>query len=123
MALRTRLAAALATALGASLLSGPASATVGATFHSPIQPINASQSSNWSGYNQGLLEAGHSFTSVSGGWFVPKATQHTAGEQEFSSTWIGIGGGCVNAGCTVTDATLTQERHEQDVAVDGTASY
>jgi len=60
---------------------------------------------------------------VNGTWVVPTASQHTKGEQEYSSIWIGIGGGCVNADCSITDATLIQEGTEQDVAKDGKASY
>src|SRR4051794_41947190 len=55
---------------------------------------NANQSSNWFGYNQGALEQnGKLFNSISGDWTVPTATQHTAGQAENSSDWIGIGGG------------------------------
>jgi Peptidase A4 family len=123
MVLRARLATAFASVVGAALLNGPAGAAATAVYHSPIVAIDASQSSNWSGYNQGAAAVHHKFNSVSGTWVVPTATQHTAGEQEFSSTWIGIGGGCVNSSCSVTDGTLIQEGTEQDVAADGTPSY
>jgi hypothetical protein len=93
-------------------------------FHPPIVALNASQSTNWSGYNQGTLEKGNTlFHSVSGTWKVPTATQHTKGQAEYSSSWLGVGGGCVNAGCSVTDATLIQTGTEQDVAANGSASY
>ena len=52
---------------------------------------------------------------------MPTATQHTAGQAEASSDWIGIGGGCVDAGCTVTDSTLIQTGTEQDVSATGAA--
>ena len=95
-----------------------------ARYHRRIARFGANQSNNWSGYDQGTLEQGTKvFTSMTGDWTVPTATQHTKGEAEFSSTWIGIGGGCVDAGCTVTDNTLVQLGTEQDVAADGTASY
>lgn len=82
------------------------------------------QSNNWSGYNQGTLEQGSKlFNSISGQWTVPTATQHTSGEAEYSSDWIGIGGGCVDANCTVTDPTLIQTGTEQDVSSGGSASY
>jgi len=84
---------------------------------------NASQSSNWSGYNEGVLSTGTPVSSISGTWVVPTATQHTAGQAENSATWIGIGGGCLDTGCTATDSTLIQAGTEQDVAADGTASY
>jgi hypothetical protein len=85
---------------------------------------HASQSSNWFGYNQGSLEQGGKlFSSISGDWTVPTARQHRAGEAEYSSTWIGIGGGCVDADCVVTDGTLIQTGTEQDVDAAGHRSY
>jgi hypothetical protein len=85
--------------------------------------LNANQSSNWFGYNQGALEPGKSlFSSITGDWTVPTATQHTSGQDESSSTWIGIGGGCMETSCTATDETLIQTGTEQDVS-GGNASY
>jgi hypothetical protein len=85
---------------------------------------NTNTSSNWFGYNQGTLEQGGKlFNSITGDWTVPTATQHTAGQAESSSDWIGIGGGCVDAGCTATDNTLIQTGTEQDVGSNGKASY
>jgi peptidase A4-like protein len=93
-------------------------------YHGHILRLAANQSSNWSGYNQGSIEqGGKMFNAVAGGWIVPRATPHKPGEAEFSSTWIGIGGGCVDAGCPMTDATLIQTGTEQDVSASGTASY
>ena len=86
--------------------------------------LNANQSNNWFGYNQGTLEQGTKlFSSITGDWTVPTATQHTAGQDESSSDWIGIGGGCIDANCTVTDNTLIQTGTEQDVDASGKASY
>jgi hypothetical protein len=86
--------------------------------------LNAAQSNNWFGYNQGTLEQGGKlFNSITGDWTVPTATQHTSGQDEASSDWIGIGGGCIDANCTVGDNTLIQTGTEQDVAANGTASY
>src|SRR5579884_3289052 len=109
---------------------GSAVPTHGTTAHGQfIQPfaVHANQSNNWSGYDQGSLEQGGTppklFTSIGGHWTVPTATQHTAGQAEYSSDWIGIGGGCVDSACTVTDSTLIQTGTEQDVASNGTASY
>jgi Peptidase A4 family len=86
--------------------------------------LNANSSSNWFGYNQGSLEQGGKlFNSISGNWTVPTVTQHTAGQAEASSDWIGIGGGCIDAGCTTTDSTLIQTGTEQDVSATGAASY
>ena len=85
---------------------------------------NTNTSSNWFGYNQGTLEQGSKlFNSITGDWTVPTATQHTAGQAEDSSDWIGIGGGCIDAGCTATDSTLIQTGTEQDVDATGAASY
>lgn len=85
---------------------------------------HTNQSSNWFGYNQGSLEQGGKlFHSISADWTVPTASQHASGQAEYSSDWIGIGGGCVDAGCILTDGTLIQTGTEQDVAADGTPSY
>ncbi|HEV3127581.1 MAG TPA: G1 family glutamic endopeptidase [Solirubrobacteraceae bacterium] len=85
---------------------------------------NTNSSSNWFGYQQGTLEQGSKlFNSVTGDWTVPTASQHTAGQAENSSDWIGIGGGCVDAGCTATDNTLIQTGTEQDVSATGAGSY
>ena len=112
-----------ACALAAPALAAPTSH--GQLLHlRPGLSLNANQSSNWFGYDQGTLEQGGKlFNSISGDWTVPTATQHTAGQAESSSDWIGIGGGCVDAGCTVTDNTLIQTGTEQDVAAGGAASY
>jgi hypothetical protein len=48
--------------------------------------------------------------SITGDWTVPTASQHSAGQSEDSSDWIGIGGGCIDAGCTATDSTLIHGR-------------
>jgi len=89
----------------------------------PGTAFAANQSSNWSGYNQGALEKGTPFTSISGQWVVPTASQHTKGQAESSATWLGIGGGCVESSCSVPDETLIQTGTEQDVAADGSTSY
>jgi hypothetical protein len=92
--------------------------------HHTIAVVNANQSTNWSGYNQGSLALNHKlFNEVSGQWRVPRATAHKANEAEYSSTWIGIGGGCVDSKCQVTDSTLIQAGTEQDVSAAGVASY
>ena len=82
-----------------------------------------SQSSNWSGYNKGVLDTDTLTSSISAQWVVPTATQHTAGEAEDSATWIGIGGGCLQSSCSVTDSTLIQAGTEQDVSATGQATY
>jgi Peptidase A4 family len=86
--------------------------------------VNANQSSNWFGYNQGTLEqGGKQFHSITGDWTVPAVSQHRAGKSAASSDWIGIGGGCVDAHCTVGDNTLIQTGTEQDVSGSGVRSY
>src|SRR5206468_10083954 len=93
--------------LGLSVSAQPARAVTTTFFHRPIVSVAANQSSNWSGYNQGFIEqGGKSFNSVAGDWIVPTASAHTKGTAAFSSTWTGIGGGCVDASCAATDATL-----------------
>ena len=101
-----------------------ATATAVTASHRPLISVGSNQSTNWSGYNQGTLEQGSkTFNSIAGNWTVPTATRHKAGEDEYSSTWIGIGGGCIDANCNVGDNTLIQVGTEQDVASNGTASY
>lgn len=111
----------------ASATHGTTTQTTGTTAHGQfLHPfiLNTNQSNNWSGYNQGTLEQGSKlFSSISGDWTVPTATQHTAGQAEYSADWIGIGGGCVDSGCSITDPTLIQTGTEQDVASNGAASY
>jgi hypothetical protein len=90
----------------------------------PRGVINTNTSGNWFGYNQGSLEKGGKlFNSITGEWTVPTASQHTANQAESSADWIGIGGGCVDSGCTVGDQTLIQTGTEQDVAANGSTSY
>src|SRR6478735_1071129 len=113
----------------ASFAVATASASAALTSHGQLLHLapglraNTNSSSNWFGYNQGTLEQnGKMFNSITGDWTVPTATQHTAGQDESSSDWIGIGGGCIDAGCTATDSTLIQTGTEQDVS-SGTGSY
>jgi hypothetical protein len=130
---RTIVLAATAASAAFALAVAPAGASVkapslkshGQLLHlAPHGSVNTNQSSNWFGYNQGTLEQGSKlFNAVTGDWTVPTATQHTAGQAESSSDWIGIGGGCVDSGCTVTDNTLIQTGTEQDVDSTGKASY
>jgi hypothetical protein len=101
----------------------PSPGLAAVTPHRPMVVVNQSDSSNWSGHSQGSLEQGGTlFTQVSGDWVVPTAKQHGEGA-EFSSTWIGIGGGCIDANCTSVDGTLIQAGTEQVVDSKGNASY
>jgi Peptidase A4 family len=124
-----RLIALLLVSFGAcAAMAGSASAALsahGQLLHLvPHARSNTNQSNNWFGYNQGSLEQGNKlFNSIAGDWTVPTATQHTSGQAEASSDWIGIGGGCIDAGCTATDSTLIQTGTEQDVDATGAPSY
>jgi hypothetical protein len=116
----------LAVAAAALVPAASAGTTASSLAHGQVIQIRAhtNQSSNWFGYNQGSLElGGKQFNAITGDWVVPAATQHTAGQEEYSSDWIGIGGGCVDAACTVGDNTLIQTGTEQDVDASGNASY
>jgi hypothetical protein len=105
-----RLGVGMAAFVGTLLMAAPAG---GATsYHPPIIVVGANQSSNWSGYHQ-----------VSGTWVVPTATPHAPNEAEHSSSWVGIGGGCLDAQCQTTDPTLIQAGTEQDVTDTGQAQY
>ncbi len=128
--LSARLAASLTVALAAVAVGAGSASAAGLTAHGQLlhlahgAKVNTNQSSNWFGYGQGTLEQGNKlFNSISGDWTVPAATAHTSGQAEASSDWIGIGGGCVDAGCTVTDSTLIQTGTEQDVDATGAPSY
>jgi Peptidase A4 family len=90
----------------------------------PHGTVQTSKSNNWFGFNQGAL-AGHTtlYHSITADWTVPRARQHANAQAESSSDWIGIGGGCVDTGCAVTDPTLIQTGTEQDVASNGATSY
>jgi Peptidase A4 family len=117
-------------AMGVSLASGKVGVSGVASSHGNLLHLvrpglgaNASKSDNWFGYNQGSQERGVKFRSIAGDWTVPSARQHTKGQSESSSTWIGIGGGCTNAKCTRGDETLIQTGTEQDVSASGKSSY
>src|SRR4051812_15831555 len=112
--------------LKAGAVAAPAATAQAGSAHGRLLNLraNSNQSGNWFGYNQGTLEKGTTlFSSITGDWTVPAASQHASGQDEYSSDWIGIGGGCVDAGCTVPDNTLIQTGTEQDVSTGGAASY
>jgi hypothetical protein len=123
-----QLSAVLAASLAASAIAASGASALGSHGQllklGPHLRSNTNTSSNWFGYNQGTLEQGSKlFNSIGGQWTVPTATQHTAGQAEASSDWIGIGGGCIDGGCTATDSTLIQTGTEQDVSATGQATY
>ena len=108
----------LTVAFGAAPAVQPAGPT-----NATIVALNANQSSNWGGYNQGAIDKGTVFGSITGKWNVPVATQHTPKEEEYSSVWIGIGGGCPESTCSLPSLTLIQLGTEQDVNAKGKATY
>ncbi|TME61465.1 MAG: hypothetical protein E6I54_09675, partial [Chloroflexi bacterium] len=101
-------------------VSGASSPSVSART---IAVVSANQSFNWAGYVQGALEKNTTFHSISAAWIVPTATPHRSGEAEYSSSWIGIGGGCVDAACSITDDTLIQAGIGHDIDAAGKADY
>ena len=108
----------------ASVSVGTAAASAPALSHRLVIPFAAGQSQNWSGYNQGsVTQGGTMFHEVAGDWTVPTPSAHAAGQAEYSSDWIGIGGGCVNAACSIGDNTLIQTGTEQDIAANGKRTY
>jgi hypothetical protein len=110
--------------LSSAAVAGAAPPAHGHLVKVPKPRLHTNQSTNWFGYNQGTLEqGGKQFNAITANWTVPTASSHTRGKNEYSSTWIGIGGGCVDAGCLVTDNTLIQTGTEQDVSSSGRASY
>jgi hypothetical protein len=125
MAATLAAAAAVACALAPSASASPFDPTGALRIvrHAHAE-LNANQSSNWFGYNAGALERnGAQFHSITSDWTVPAASQHARGQSESSATWIGIGGGCLDAGCGLNDVTLIQAGTEQDVDSPGHASY
>ncbi len=109
---------------GASGLTGAGTARSVSLQGGPIAVVATSQSGNWSGYDQGFLSTGKLFSQVAGEWRVPVATQAVAGQAEASATWVGVGGGCLDTSCTLSDpTTLIQAGTAQDVNAAGTASY
>jgi hypothetical protein len=106
-----------------ALLLAPAVPPTESQWARPIVVVSANQSFNWAGYVQGRLAKGTSFHSVSAEWVVPKVKQRNRGVAEHSSSWIGIGGGCLDNSCTLTDSTLIQAGIEHDVDAAGNAHY
>jgi hypothetical protein len=123
----TALVAAASAGAGASAAATAKGVLGHGVVHVLHRGVNTNTSSNWSGYNIGVnypqVAAGTTFTNITGEWTVPTAHQHTKGEAEFSSVWIGIGGGCVTSDCTATDSSLIQAGTEQDVSSTGKATY
>jgi peptidase A4-like protein len=107
-------------------------------IHGPIQvhrlddgrlergPRNEFSTSNWSGYAIGSYQNGQKYTSAGATWVVPTVTfgQTQSGtNEEYSATWVGIGGFCLNSLCSRVDRTLIQLGTSQYVSSSGTTSY
>ena len=105
------------------ITSSASSAAPSANVARPIVVVGANQSFNWAGYVQGRIAKGTDFHSVAAEWIVPKVKQRNRGVAEHSSSWIGIGGGCLDTACTLTDSTLIQAGIEHDVDESGAAHY
>jgi hypothetical protein len=107
----------------------------GPRVHAPIIPIrnpqgrivlsqsNQSYSANWSGYSEAAFETGLTYTGASGKWAVPLASALSGFSEAYSSAWVGIGGQCENASCTIVDSTLLQLGTESDVSSSGSGTY
>jgi hypothetical protein len=80
---------------------------------------------NWSGYVAANFATGQIYTSAQGTWVVPTVTYFPDPRfsAEYSSSWIGIGGFCENANCTVADNSLLQLGTEQDASSSRTRYY
>ncbi len=106
--------------------------------HGPIQvhrledgslargPRNEFSTSNWSGYAIGSYQTGQKYTSAGAAWVVPTVTfgaTQSGTDQEYSATWVGIGGFCMNALCSRVDRTLIQLGTSQYVTSSGTTTY
>jgi hypothetical protein len=109
-----------------------------ARLHGPIQPNRNDDgslkhgrhseidTSNWSGYAVSNFETRQKYTAASGTWVVAPVIfgQTESGtEDEYSSSWVGVGGFCANATCTRSDNSLIQLGTESDVTQGGVATY
>jgi hypothetical protein len=113
MTKRLLIPAATAAAVAAVGFAGPALAAGASTSASPETAAEA-VSENWSGY---VAEpAGTSFSAVSAGWTVPKATC-TSGRSTYSAFWVGLGG------ASHTSNALEQAGTQTDCSAGGNATY
>jgi hypothetical protein len=89
-------------------------------------PHNEFMTSNWSGYAIAHYQTGQNYTSASGTWVVPTVTfgaTQSGTNEEYSATWVGIGGFCMNALCARADKTLIQLGTSQYVSSSSATSY
>jgi hypothetical protein len=85
----------------------------------PAPVAVANHPENWSGYSVKRFSTGQDYTSVGGTWTVPTAAIPQEEPFGFSSTWVGIGGDCLDSQCTSVDRTLIQVGTEQDASTRG----
>jgi hypothetical protein len=84
---------------------------------------------NWSGYVIAQYMSGNPqpYTSAEMTWVVPRARYGRSNDSvfsdEFSASWVGIGGSCTDPSCTGQDPTLIQLGTEQDVSPSGRTRY
>jgi hypothetical protein len=125
---------ALAVVLFAFALYAPAIGSVATRTHGAIIPVrgadgamlrgthNSSTSTNWSGYAVQNFVTGQTYTAATGKWVIPTVQAVSGFSSVYSSSWVGIGGDCENAQCSVVDQTLIQLGTEGDV-INGRATY
>ena len=82
---------------------------------------------NWSGYAAAQFETGQTYTAARATWTVPTLSYDPNDPSgigtQFSATWVGIGGFCENAACTVGDTTLIQLGTEQEISSDNSTNF
>jgi Peptidase A4 family len=134
--------AALGLLAAVGLVAAPAQAeqpsTLSLKTHGPIEvhrradgslargAHNEFVTSNWSGYAIAHYQSGQYYTSAQATWVVPTVTfgpTNSGTNEEYSATWVGIGGFCTNALCTRADRTLIQLGTSQYVLSSGATSY
>ncbi len=101
----------------------------------PIKPIRTPQgqalrnlkhqvtTQNWSGYAVAKYNTGMNYTSASATWVVPAASTPPGYSTGYSSSWVGVGGFCLNSSCSRVDKTLIQLGTEQDASSGGVTQY
>lgn len=111
-------------AVGAApVAGGPIIPLRGPSGHVLRNSQNQPTSSNWSGYAVARYETGNSYTSASGTWVVPSVSVPTGESYGYSASWVGIGGSCLNADCSLVDDTLIQLGTSQDATSSGADYY
>jgi len=110
------------------------------TYHRPIETQRRDDgtlarglhsetlTSNWSGYAIAQYQTGQYYTWVQATWVVPAVTFGRTmfsffAREEYSATWVEIGGFCLNTQCTSVDNSLIQLGIEENVSSSGATSY